>query len=85
MGSVTVGSANVMKDGMVKLVSIQLLAILHGRKAMKCVRILKISSVLVQVRCLLLLLKAGCSPCIILRITVFSFVISNYVGYVSRD
>lgn len=50
------GSANVMKAGMVKLVSIQLLAILHGGKAMKCVRILKISSVLVQVRCLLLLL-----------------------------
>lgn len=43
------GSANVMKAGMVKLVSIQLLAILHGRKAMKCVRILKISSALVQV------------------------------------
>lgn len=48
MGSVTVGSANVMKAGMVKLVSIQLLAILHGRQAMKCVRIPKISSVLVQ-------------------------------------
>lgn len=50
MGSVTVGSANVMKAGMVKLVSIQLPATLHGRKAMKCARILKISSVLVQVR-----------------------------------
>lgn len=48
MESVTVGSANVMKAGMVKLVSIQLFAILHGRKAMKCARILKISSVLVQ-------------------------------------
>ncbi|KAF4795165.1 hypothetical protein TURU_095316 [Turdus rufiventris] len=48
MESVTVGSANVMKAGMVKLVSIQLLAILHGRKATKCARILKISSVLVQ-------------------------------------
>ncbi|RLW07776.1 hypothetical protein DV515_00003860 [Chloebia gouldiae] len=48
MESVTVGSANVMKAGMVELVSIQLLAILHGGKAMKCARILKISSVLVQ-------------------------------------
>ncbi|KAI1241765.1 Integrin beta-like protein 1, partial [Lamprotornis superbus] len=48
MESVTVGSANVMKAGMAKLVSIQLLAILHGRKAMKCARILKMSSVLVQ-------------------------------------
>lgn len=57
------GSANVMKAGMVKLVSTQLHATLQGRKAMKCARILKISSALMQVNDLFLV-GLRSSPCI---------------------
>lgn len=76
-------SANVMKAGMVKLVSIQLLAILHGRKAMKCAKILKMSSVLVQVRCLLLLWYLSALPAF--SQGSLSFLTGSFVEYVSRD